>query len=249
MPGITRADIAVFREQGYVVVPGALADVMLARGRAITAALLAAQPPPAGQAGPYFLWPRLGRDDESGLLAFYRQSVIRQLAAGLVRPELAVQEPDFAQLATTFPPWPQQPGRPHVDGISPSEPDGRPGTFTLLAGAWLSDQSSPDRGNLWVWPGTHLRFGAYLAEHGAEALALLHPEPYPAVDLGDPVQVTGPACSVVLAHYLLGHNLGGHDGGAGGEPRQVLYYRLHAAGHRDRWRAAVTSPLLEFRGG
>ena len=75
------------------------------------------------------------------------------------------------------------------------------------------------------------------------------PGPYPPVELGDPVQVTGPAGSVLFAHYLLAHNIGNHDGPAGGEPRQTVYYRLHAPGHRDRWRHAVTDPLLEFRTG
>jgi hypothetical protein len=246
MPGITRADIAAFRTRGYVVVPGALDDRQLTSGRATAAAMLAAHPPPADQAGPYFLWPRFEGGDASGLLAFYRDSGIAQLAAGLLRPDLAVGEPDFAQLGTTIPPWPHRPGGPHVDGLTPPEPDGRPGTFTLLAGAWLSDQSSPNQGNLWIWPGTHLRFATYLAEHGADALARLHPAPYAHVGLGEPVQVTGPTGSVVFAHYLLGHNIGGHDGPAGAPARQVVYYRLHATGHRARWRDAVISPLLEF---
>jgi hypothetical protein len=68
----------------------------------------------------------------------------------------------------------------------------------------------------------------------------MNPGPYPAIDLGEPEQVTGPAGSVLLAHYLLGHNIGGHDGPAGAAPRQAVYYRLRAAGHRDRWRQAVT---------
>ena len=34
----------------------------------------------------------------------------------------------------------------------------------------------------------------------------------------------------MLAHYLLGHNIGNNDGGAG--PRYTVYYRLHADGHR-----------------
>ena len=52
---------------------------------------------------------------------------------------------------------------------------------------------------------------------------------------------------MLLAHYLLGHNTGGHDGPAGASARQVVYYRLQARGHRDRWREAVTDPLAEFR--
>ncbi|HEY5360996.1 MAG TPA: hypothetical protein VIJ82_25500 [Streptosporangiaceae bacterium] len=114
---------------------------------------------------------------------------------------------------------------------------------------WLSDQRQRDRGNLWVWPRTHLRFGAYLAQHGADALSRVEdmsPGPYPKIDLGEPVQATGPPGSVLLAHYLLAHNLGGHEGAAGSGARQTVYYRLQAAGHQDRWREAVTSPLLEF---
>jgi hypothetical protein len=42
MPGITKADIAAFRTQGFVVVPGALGARLIASGRAIAAAMLAA---------------------------------------------------------------------------------------------------------------------------------------------------------------------------------------------------------------
>jgi hypothetical protein len=30
---------------------------------------------------------------------------------------------------------------------------------------------------------------------------------------------------------------------AGEGRRETVYYRLHASGHRERWREAVTSPL------
>ena len=72
------------------------------------------------------------------------------------------------------------------------------------------------------------------------------PGPYPPIPLGEPVQATGPAGSVLFAHYLLAHNIGGHDG-ATAPMRETIYYRLRAEGHRQRWREAVTSPLLEFR--
>jgi Phytanoyl-CoA dioxygenase (PhyH) len=245
---ITEQHRAAFREQGYVVIPGVLDDARLAAGRELVAALVAAEPPAAELTGPYFLWPRLPPAGHP-LLDFYRESGIERLAAGLLRPDLLVREPYFAQLATTIPPWPHRPGGPHVDGLTPAPPDGRPGTFSLLAGVWLTDQSRPHQGNLWIWPGTHLRFGAYLAERGADALSRveeMRPGPYPDVELGDPVQATGPAGSVLFAHYLLAHNIGGHDGPVQAGPRQTVYYRLEADGHRERWREAVTSPLLEF---
>jgi hypothetical protein len=249
--GIDKAALAEFREQGYLVVPGVLDERQLALGRRVVAAMLTAEPPPVGHTGPYFLWPRLAPAGECGhdhgLLRFYRSSGIAELAAALLNRVTPPDEPAFAQLAATIPPWPHRPGGPHVDGITPPEADGRPGTFSLLAGVWLTDHSDLDRGNLWVWPGTHLRFGAYLAERGADALAQLHPDPYPPIALGAPLQVTGPAGSVLFAHYLLAHNIGGHDGLPGEPMRQVVYYRLHARGHRARWRSAVTDPLGEFR--
>jgi hypothetical protein len=248
---IDKAALAEFREQGYVMIPGVLNERQVALGRRVVAAMLTAEPPPAGQAGPYFLWPRFAAagdcGHDHGLLRFYRASGIADLAAALLGPEAPPDEPSFAQVAVTIPPWPHKPGGPHVDGISPPLADGTPGTFSLLAGAWLTDHSEPDHGNLWVWPGTHLRFGAYLAEHGADALARLHPEPYPPITLGRPVQVTGPTGSVLFAHYLLAHNIGGHVGPREEPMRQVVYYRLQARGHRGRWRAAVTDPLSEFR--
>ena len=248
MPGITKQARAAFREQGYVVIPGVLDDALIASGRELAAAMLAAQPPEQGHAGPYFLWPRFGEAGHQ-LLDFYRDAGIGRLAAALLRPGLDLQEPDFAQLAVTIPPWPHRPGGPHVDGLTPLSPAGRPGTFSLLAAVWLSDQGEQDRGNLWVWPGTHLRFGSYLASHGAGALTRveeMNAGPYPKIELGEPAQATGPAGSVLLAHYLLAHNIGAHDGPAGSGTRQTVYYRLHATGHQDRWREAVTSPLLEF---
>ncbi len=245
------AGVRAFRAHGYVLLPAVLDEGIVGRGRDIAAAMLAAQPPAAGHTGPDYRWPAFAAGGHP-LLEFYREADVAGLAASLLRPDLPVTEPDFAQLATTIPPWPHRPGGPHVDGLTPPPPDGRPGTFSLLCGIWLSDQREHNQGNLWVWPGTHLRFGEWLARRGADALArtdLMNPGPYPPVELGDPVQVTGPAGSVLFAHYLLAHNIGGHDGPAGAPRREVIYYRLHAAGHADRWRDVVTAPLTEIRAG
>lgn len=239
-----------FREQGYVVVPGVLTDAQLGRGLALVEELLAADPPPPGHVGQLARWPRFTATGDNPLLDFYREVGVAELAAQLVREDLPLQDPDFAQLAVTVPPWPHRPGGPHVDGITPTLPDGTPGTFTLLAGVWLSDQTAPYTGNLWVWPGTHLRAGAYFAEHGADALARadeLRPGPFPDVEWGEPVQAACPTGSVLFAHYLLGHNFGGHDGPADAAWRRTLYYRVRTVGHRQRWRTVVTEPLHEFQ--
>ena len=248
MTKVTNQQITAFCEQGYVVVPGVLGADKVAEGREIVAALLERDPIPDGHVGSHFLWPRFGPDGHP-LLGFYRSIGLGELAGQLLRPDRAIDDPDRGQVALTIAPFVHRPGGPHVDGVTPPEPSGRPGTFTVLAGVWLSDQSKVDRGNLYAWPGTHLRFGRYLAEHGTDALARLQDKvpPYPDIELGEPKQVTGPAGSVLFAHYLLGHNIGGHFGPAGSERRETIYYRLHAHGHTTRWRQVVTDPLLEFR--
>ncbi|MFI5796004.1 phytanoyl-CoA dioxygenase family protein [Streptomyces sp. NPDC051677] len=249
MATITGEMRTTFRQQGFIVVPDVLRGEQIAAGRRVVAAMLERQPPADDHVGPYFLWPSFSSTGHP-LLDFYRETGIGQLATQLLRTNLTVQDPVFAQVATTIPPWPQRPGGPHVDGLTPGEADGRPGTFSLLAGVWLTNHDQRHRGNLWVWPGTHLRFGHYLAERGADALACvgdMNPGPYPKIELGEPTQALGSAGSVLFAHYLLAHNIGDHDGDTAEGRRETVYYRLHASGHRDRWREAVTDPLAEFR--
>ncbi|WBQ02654.1 phytanoyl-CoA dioxygenase family protein [Kribbella sp. CA-293567] len=243
---ITATMRRTFREQGFVVVPGVLTDEQLATGRKLVAAELENTPPAPGHVGIHFTWPRF-EDGSHPLLDLYREAVA-PLAAELVLPELGVDEPDFAQIATTIPPWPHRPGAPHVDGVTPLPDDGVPFTFSVLAGIWLTDQLEEYNGNLHVWPGTHRRFGEYLAAQGVDALAELSKDtsgaPYPRIELGEQVQTFGTAGSVLFAHYLLGHNIGGNTGP---DRRETIYYRLQAGGHRGRWREVVADPLSEFR--
>ena len=256
---VTDSDRRFFREHGYVVIPAALTDTQITRGLALVEDQLAAEPPPDGHVGHLARWPRFDNPATDGsdephrvhpLLDFYRETGIADLAAGLVREDLPLTEPDFAQVAVTVPTWRHRPGGPHLDGLGPLTPEPGPYSFTLLAGLWLADQSVPDHGNLYVWPGTHLRAGAYFAEHGPDAITRLdemQPGPYPHVHLGAPTQATGPAGSVLFAHYLLAHNIGGHFGPPDDPWRRTLYYRLSALGHQTRWRTIVTEPLHEFR--
>jgi ectoine hydroxylase-related dioxygenase (phytanoyl-CoA dioxygenase family) len=145
------------------------------------------------------------------------------------------------QVALTFPPHDQRPGMGHVDGLTPLESDGRPGSFTMLAGIVLSDQTRDDMGNLWVWPGSHARLSAHLASRGPDALVATGGYP---PDQGDqPVQVHAAPGDLLLASYLLSHNIGGNTSPV---LRRSLYYRLSVAGHPLRWRDAVTDWLSEF---
>jgi hypothetical protein len=241
---VTDESSAAFGERGFVVIPGAVTGECLAKGRRAVAALLEREPPPVGFTGAYYLVARFSLQGHPPL-DLYRRIGIGRLAGQLLRPDLAVPDPDLAQVATTVPSWRRRPGGPHVDVNADDKPQRQ--AFSLLAGVWLTDQTQPDHGNLYVWPGTHLRFGQYLAGHGADAVVRLS-DACAVTDCGEPVQATGPADSVLFAHYLLGHNMGGHFFGPAGDPRrQTVYYRLLASGHRGRWRQTLTSPLLEFR--
>jgi ectoine hydroxylase-related dioxygenase (phytanoyl-CoA dioxygenase family) len=144
-----------------------------------------------------------------------------------------------------IPPYPHRPGRPHIDAANP-EPAGEPinGTFTLLAGILMTDQLTENAGNLWVWPGTHLTHATYFREHGPHLFCA-----YPPIDL--PVQVKGRAGDLLLAHYLLGHNIGllGHNIGGNDESartRRALYFRISAAGHESHPGDFLQDPWLDY---
>jgi hypothetical protein len=196
------------------------------------------EPPAAEHRGPhsYFLTSALPEP----LTALLFGSPAIAVADSLIAPG-KFEALDHVQIALNIPPWKHRPGGPHMDGLTSPEPTGRPGTFTLLAGILLTDQTAQDSGNLWVWPGSHWLAAAYLHAHGSDQL--LTCVPYPPVDLPRPRQVTGSAGDLLLAHYLLGHNMGGNTSTT---MREVVYFRLRCEGHRKRWRDCVRDPLLEF---
>jgi hypothetical protein len=49
---------------------------------------------------------------------------------------------------------------------------------------------------------------------------------------------------VLLAHYLLGHNIGGND--HSNRTRRAIYWRLRAPGHADRWAACLSDAWHEY---
>jgi len=111
----------------------------------------------------------------------------------------------------------------------------------MLAGIFLTDQVSENAGNLWVWPGSHRGAAAFFSEHGPETLRSC--VPFPPIHLPAPRQVTARAGDVLLAHYMLGHNMGGNTSDV---VREVLYFRLRRAGPRQLWQQAIQDPFLEF---
>jgi ectoine hydroxylase-related dioxygenase (phytanoyl-CoA dioxygenase family) len=144
------------------------------------------------------------------------------------------------RVALNVPPNPHRPGGPHIDGAA-AEPDGRPSTFSLLVGVLLSDQTRDDMGNLWVWPGSHLSHQNYFREHGPDELIRLGG--YIPVALGEPEQVRGRPGDVILAHHLLGHNIGGNTSAV---VRRAVYFRLKHRDHDGRWRDCLRDAWADF---
>jgi ectoine hydroxylase-related dioxygenase (phytanoyl-CoA dioxygenase family) len=235
---LDRQQKQAFAEQGYVVVPQLISRPLIDAARQEIECRVAREPPPAGHPGPhaYFLKEPL---PESLRDLLFGSPAIRA-AESLIEPG-KFEAPDHVQISLNIPPFEHRPGGPHIDGISPPDPDGRPGTFTMLAGIFLTDQPRENMGNLWVWPGSHRSAAAYFRERGPEALN--SSAPYPPVDLAEPRQVVGRAGDLLLAHYMLGHNIGGNTSDV---TREVVYFRLRREGHREQWRDCVRDPLLEF---
>ncbi|HTE20127.1 MAG TPA: phytanoyl-CoA dioxygenase family protein [Armatimonadota bacterium] len=227
-----------FGEKGYVVVPGVVPQSLVDAARVEVAAQVARQPPPVGHRGPHLLFVTETLPD--ALCALLWDSLALGAAEALIQPG-KFDASEHVQISLNIPPFNHRPGGPHIDGLTPPERDGRPGTFTLLAGILLTDQTEENMGNLWVWPGSHRAAAAYFRERGPEVLSTS--APYPPVELPEPCQVLGRAGDVLLAHYMLGHNIGGNMSGL---PREAVYFRLRREGHRDRWRDCVRDPLLEF---
>jgi hypothetical protein len=238
MPILAQAQVGAFAESGYLVVSGLVTSPDLECAEAEADRLIAAAPPADGQVGHHFCWPRVaGSPMLFDFLA--RDGGILDAAAELTGSAGVEVAFDQAQVALNIPPRSHCPGRPHIDGYQAGQ--AVPGTFTMLAGLLLSDQVTDNGGNLWVWPGTHRRHAAFFAEHGAEAFAAAGG--YPDIELPEPVQIHGRRGDVLLAHYLLGHNIGGNETEL---TRRALYWRLRAPGHAGRWADCLADAWHEY---
>ena len=234
---LDEGQIREFAERGYVVIPQVVpADLLAAATRTIDR-IVEAKPPGDEVRGPHFYFP--GTAKVPSLLALLTETAAWSCLESLTGAgTLAV--PEHVQVALNIPPFPHRPGRPHIDGYPPL-PDGRPGTFTMLACVLMSDQPGGDGGNLWTWPGTHLTHARYFAEHGPDAF--FEAAGYPPVGLPEPEQVSGRAGDLLLAHFLLGHNIGGN---LADTTRRALYFRMKRHDHDPRWREFLRDAWLDY---
>lgn len=227
-----------FATDGFVLLPGVVDESLLVAADAEVDAL---DPAPEGTVGPHFHF--LPPSELPAADAALRESPALALAEELVAPHRLDHALDHIQVALNIPPYPQPAGAPHLDGHRSGEPVA---SFTMLATVFLGDESTPDRGNLWVWPGSHRGYAQLFAERGVDVLrdvsgvaVLLDPP----VWMGPGEPVLARRGDVLLSHYLLGHNPGPNTSS---DVRRVLYYRLAAEGHRDRWADTFLDPFTEY---
>jgi hypothetical protein len=235
---LDREQVRTFARRGFVVVPQVVPQELLAQASRAIDELLGREPPPRQVRGHHFYF--LPATRAPALRALLTKSPAFALAESLTGPG-TLEVPQQVQVALNYPPFHHRPGGHHLDGASPPGPDGRPETFTLLAGVLLTDQSSDDMGNLWVWPGTHLTHQGFFREHGPDALVACGG--YPPIPLPTPERVHGRAGDLLLAHYLLGHNIGGNTSDT---VRRAVYFRLKRVGHAARWRQFLQDAWLDY---
>ena len=230
-----------FASDGYVLLPGVVDETLLRAADAEIDELVAGSPAPAGTVGAHFSF--LPPDRLPAADAALRDSGALGLADELVAPHHLDHALDHIQVALNIPPYPHRPGAPHIDGHRPDE---KIASFTMLAAIFLTDESTPDHGNLWVWPGSHRGHQQLFRERGVDVLKRRVGTPscstHPAwFGPGEPL-LAGRG-DLLLAHYLLGHNIGGNMSAS---TRRILYYRLAAEGHADRWADTFLDPFTEY---
>lgn len=232
-----------FATDGYVVVPGVVSERWLASADTEIDDVIAGNPPPEGKAGPHFYF--LPPDRLPAADAALHDSGALTAAEGLVAPHRLRHWLDHIQVALNIPPYSHRPGGPHPDGHRPEQT--APASFTLLAAIFLCDESAPDSGNLWVWPGSHLAHQQLFAERGPAVLLPVSGHTYSVENpprLGEPRPVTARRGDMLLAHYLLGHNIGGNTSPV---TRRILYYRLSVDGRQERWPDTFLDAFCEYR--
>ena len=238
---------AFFRKEGYVMLPGLISPAYVRQARrAINISV--------GQGMNVEDMPRLRVQsfcpelrDSAPLMSLLLQTGLRSLSESLIgEGELRPGSQGGAQINLRFPVHEgvRKPLLPHLDGMSSptnAVPPGHLRNFTALVGVLLSDVLEEDEGNFTVWPGTHLLNADYLQRVGARKLL----DGMPDIALPPPLQLTGRAGDVVIAHYLLSH---GTAASWGCDVRYMAFFRLtHVRHDHDQWQS-LEDPWRQWPG-
>nr|WP_232542440.1 phytanoyl-CoA dioxygenase family protein [Nocardia bovistercoris] len=232
---LTREQRKEFAERGYIVVPDVVPPDLIAAANAVVDEQISARPPVDGHVGVVYRFQEL--EDSPVLAALLRDTSAFSLAESLMG-EGELDFPDTVQTALTYPPFRDARHKPHIDGGKGRKPGDPPWTFSMLAGFFLTDQSTDDTGNLFVWPGTHRAHAELFRARGPEAFTT-----YPTVDLPAVDMVRGRPGDMLLKHYLLGHNGGNNTGDS---VRRTVYFRLRHREHEAKWEQALQDPWHDF---
>lgn len=234
---------ASLRRDGYVVLPGAIPPAAVDRAlAAINGSLGSGGLPP--ERLPEFrarsFCPELV--DAPALLDLFRATPVGAVAEAALG---SVVSPTRAQIALRFPGHPAGAAVPHIDGVYSPNNGVAPDTlahFTALAGVFLSDAPADARGNLTVWPGSHLAVAERARTAGIASIARGFPLDLP---LGSPRALHVRAGDAVLAHYLLAHGIAPNHGP---HVRYAVFFRLYHQQHAAYGDRPVTDPWLEWPG-
>lgn len=242
---LTSTQAARLRQYGFVRLPGAVPRPVVVRAlKAINHSVgEGIDPSQIVKFRAQTYTPELVNSD--AILDTFRLSGMPQLLDHLIG-EGQYNPVASAQIALRFPHAGDEPYEvgPHLDGThTPTNgvPEGTFHSFTALCHVMLSDVPCPNWGNLTVWPGTHYRYARHFAKNGIDTS---QPHVH-LLRLPRPVQVTGRAGDIVIAHHLLGHSAGCH---IGPNIRYGLFFRIRHIHHYDHQLQAVTDPWLEWPG-
>jgi|GEM_PF-1569042 len=185
---LSTKDIAAFRDDGYVVLRGAVAPAVVAAARHTINHDLGTRGMPTDELPGY-----------------------RSRSAGNLLPV------GDAQVALRFPVPPPEDtawrARGHLDGVGNGLNGMERGqfsrVFTCLAVVMLSPLESPWNGNFTVWPGSHIAGETFFKQATPEVLRAGSP----AYDLPrPPVQICGAPGDVVITHHQLWHGAAPNHG-------------------------------------
>jgi hypothetical protein len=234
-------DLAHFKEQGYVILRQAVPPDMIKQAlRSINFQLGKADLGPDNPVN-------LAQDGMAKKL-FNTSPVMWSALNVLLGPGNVLPWNSGAQVALRFPLAPEhgfdvpdvKPGTAyHIDGMGQNKLC----PFSLLCGVALSDQLMPNRGNLHVFPGSHLHED--LRKHYLKRIndpeAGEEDETKP--NLGKSTQVLLGPGDVVIAHQLLAHRVGVNTGE---NIRYQLYYRVSHKDHASFKESILDKPWIEF---
>jgi hypothetical protein len=246
---LTRQQTQSFIDDGYLIIRGAVPDVLVRTARkAINHSLGEEGMDPAKMVSYRSLTYTPELRDQPPILDLYHMTPLKQIAEQLLG-EGKVANVGGGQIGLRFPQAfdadiKQANG--HLDGIGSGTNGSNVGDykvgFNLLGAVYLSDVPEPFSGNFTVWPGSHRTFEDYFKKVGHE---VLH-QGQPKIDLPHPpIHVTGKAGDVIIAHHQLFHTAAPNHSDA---IRYGIFFRIAHKALPDFGNAAYTDIWNKFEG-